>query len=101
MINRIVIVEDELLVARDIGRTLERKGFQVAGIATSVEKALNLIRESLPCLVLLDIFLKGDLTGIDLAETLNRENIPFIYVSSNSNLQVLEAANQPILTVLS
>lgn len=90
--NKILIVEDELIVARDIRKTLERNGYKIVGVARVVEKALSIIEEVEPCLVLVDIFLKGDLTGIDLAKLLNAKGIPFVYVSANSNQQVLEAA---------
>jgi DNA-binding NtrC family response regulator len=92
MKDKVLIVEDELIVARDIRRTLERNGFRVVGVARTAEKALQLVEEFNPSLVLLDIFLKGNLTGIDVAEHLNEKNIPFVYVSANSNQQVLEAA---------
>ncbi len=89
---KVLIVEDELIVARDIRKTLERNGIRVVGVARSAEKALELVEEFQPTLALVDIFLKGTLTGIDLAKHLNKKGIPFIYVSANSNQQVLEAA---------
>src|SRR6202008_1100458 len=92
MKDKVLIVEDELIVARDIRKTLERNGFKVAGVARTAEKALQLIEEFEPSLALVDIFLKGNQTGIDLAKYLNEKEIPFIYVSANSNQQVLEAA---------
>jgi len=92
MKDKVLIVEDELIVARDIRKTLERNGFRVIGVARTTEKALQLIEEFSPSLALVDIFLKGNLTGIDLAKHLNEKGIPFIYVSANSNQQVLEAA---------
>ena len=70
--EKILIVEDELIVARDLRKTLERNNHKVVGVATSVEKALLMIKESKPLLVLVDIFLKGNLTGIDLAIELNK-----------------------------
>jgi DNA-binding NtrC family response regulator len=91
MKDKIMIVEDELIVANDIRRTLERNGFKIAGIARTMEKALQIIEDSRPSLALLDIFLKGTHTGIDLAEHLNDRQIPFIFISANSNQQVLEA----------
>lgn len=91
-IGKILIVEDELIVARDLRKTLERNNYRVAGVVTSAEKALIIIQEERPGLVLIDIFLKGNLTGIDLAKELNKANIPFIYISANSNQQILEAA---------
>lgn len=90
--EKILIVEDELVVARDLRRILQRIGHRVIGIAGSVEKAIALMLEEMPTLVLLDIFLKGKDTGIDLAVMLGKENIPFVYVSANSSQQVLEAA---------
>lgn len=92
MKDKVLIVEDELIVARDLRKTLERNGFKVVGVARTAEKALQLVEDFNPSLVILDIFLKGDLTGIDVAEHLNKKNIPFVYVSANSNQQVLEAA---------
>jgi DNA-binding NtrC family response regulator len=91
---KILIIEDELIVAKSIRRTLERNGIRVVGLARSAEKALELIEESQPTFALVDIFLSGTLTGIDLAEHLNNKGIPFIYVSANSNQQILEAAKK-------
>ncbi len=90
--EKILVVEDELIVARDIKKTLERNGYKVIGVARSTDKALQMIEEGRPTLVLVDIFLKGSLTGIDLAKELNKLAIPFIYISANSNKPVLEAA---------
>lgn len=87
-----MVVEDELIVARDIAKTVERNGYKVIGIARTAEKALGLITEHRPDLVLLDIFLNGPMTGIDLAHRLNDLGIAFIYISANSNQQVLTAA---------
>ncbi|HTL07757.1 MAG TPA: sigma-54 dependent transcriptional regulator [Chitinophagaceae bacterium] len=90
--EKILIVEDELIVARDIRRTLEKAHYKIVGVARSVSDAQVMLRQAAPQFVLLDIFLKGDLTGIDFARQLNQENIPFVYISANSNQQVLEAA---------
>lgn len=90
--ERILIIEDELIVARDIRKALERGGHKVEGVARTAASAFSLLEASQPTLVLIDIFLKGDLTGIDIATQLNQQGIPFIYVSANSNQPVLEAA---------
>lgn len=89
--EKILIVEDELIVARDLRKTLERNGHKVVAVASSVDQALQLLADTNPWLVLIDIFLKGSLTGIDLALQLNKQGIAFIYVSANSNQGVLEA----------
>ena len=92
MQKTILVVEDELVVANDIRLTLERAGYTVIGIARSFHSAMETINSVQPGLVLLDIFLKGDLTGIDLATELNKKDIPFVYLSANCNSSVLEMA---------
>lgn len=92
MCKSILIVEDELVVANDIRLTLERAGYTILGIARSFHSAMDMISLTPPGLVLLDIFLKGELTGIDLAAQLNKKDIPFVYLSANCNAGVLEMA---------
>ncbi len=86
----VLIVEDEFTVARDLRRILEKSGYRVSGIAFSVAKALELNEQQRPDLVLLDIHLKGPQTGIDLARKLTQDDIPFVYVSANTNTSILE-----------
>ena len=92
MKKRILIVEDESIIAQHLRAALEDGGYDISGIVNSVDKALRHIEKEPPFLVILDIFLKGDGTGVDLAHILNRKNIPFIYVSANCNREVLDAA---------
>src|SRR5690554_3184123 len=86
----ILIVEDEFAVANDLRQILEKAGYRVIGIAFTVAKAIELKNQQKPDLVLLDIILKGEQTGIDLARLLGEEHIPFIYVSANTNASILE-----------
>ncbi|MFD1141168.1 sigma 54-interacting transcriptional regulator [Larkinella insperata] len=88
---RILIVEDEFIIANDLQIILKTAGYPVIGIAKSVANALTLIDQQRPDVVLLDIYLKGVETGIDLAKQLKEINIPFIYISANDNQRVLEA----------
>ncbi|WP_205945106.1 sigma 54-interacting response regulator [Pedobacter psychrodurus] len=92
MKQKILIVEDEFIVANDLRIMLEKAGYKVCGIAPSVVKALELIATKEPDWILLDIFLQGDKTGIDLAGQLTEMGIPFIYISANTNQGILEAA---------
>jgi len=92
MKQKILIVEDEFIVANDLRIMLEKAGYKVCGIAPSVVKALELIATKAPDWILLDIFLQGDKTGIDLAGQLTEMEIPFIYISANTNQGILEAA---------
>jgi len=90
--TKILIVEDQFIEANDLRITLEGAGHKVIGVAKSYDHALVLIERERPEIVLLDIFLKGKLTGLDLAAVFSKENIPFIYLSANSNASVLESA---------
>ncbi len=94
---QVLIVEDEYIIANDMELILHEAGYPVLGVADSVAEALTLIDQKTPDMVLLDIYLKGKETGIDLAKHLEDRNIPFIYISANDNKSVLEAvkATQP------
>jgi len=92
MSERILIVEDQFIEANNLKMILERTGYHVCSIARSVPVALQIIEREKPELVLLDIYLQGPLTGIDLAKTLNEKNIAFVYLSANSNKETLDAA---------
>ncbi|WP_433900961.1 sigma-54-dependent transcriptional regulator [Sphingobacterium puteale] len=89
--NKILIVEDEFIVANDLKMILKKHGYQVIGIASSVTQATGIIETQKPDWVLLDIMLKGTETGIDLAIRLNKVQIPFLFISANTNQGILEA----------
>ena len=87
---RILIVEDEALIADHLAVCLEDSGYTVAGIADSAEEALQFLQQEQPDLLLIDINLSGDLDGVDLAQTLNAQyELPFIFVTSNSDSRTL------------
>ncbi|WP_346318487.1 sigma 54-interacting transcriptional regulator [Chitinophaga sp. YIM B06452] len=92
MNDKVLIVEDQFVEANDLRLMLEKAGYKVCGIARSVPVALELIEKERPGLVLVDIFLKGKQTGIDLAKQLREEHIAFVYLSANSSQDVLFAA---------
>lgn len=92
MKTKLLIVEDEFIAANNLQRILEKAGYDVCSIARSVMTALQIIAEEEPDMVLLDILLQGHLTGIDLAKQLREKNIPFVYLSANSNRMILDAA---------
>ncbi|WP_298737711.1 sigma 54-interacting transcriptional regulator [uncultured Chitinophaga sp.] len=92
MSEKVLIVEDEFIVANDLRLMLQRAGYQVCGIAPSVKEAQDIIDQHQPGLVILDIYLKGRQTGIELAQQLKERHIAFVYLSANSSQHVLEAA---------
>lgn len=92
MEKKVLIVDDEFVVANDLRMILSRSGFDVCGMADSYEEAMALIEKQKPDIVLLDIYLKGAKTGIDLAHALTEKDIAFVYLSANNNQQVLADA---------
>lgn len=90
--KNILIVEDEFIIADVLHNMLQEAGYHVCGIAGTAEEAIVLVSRFKPDFVLLDIFLKGKMNGIELAHKLSDADIPFIYISANSNEKVLEAA---------
>ncbi|WP_436484329.1 sigma 54-interacting transcriptional regulator [Chitinophaga sp. ARDCPP14] len=92
MSKRVLIVEDEFIVANDLRLILVRAGYEVTGIAASVEEANEHLLKQEPGLVMLDIRLEGNQSGIDFARKLRAENIAFIYLSAYANQQILEEA---------
>ncbi|AYB34878.1 sigma 54-interacting transcriptional regulator [Chryseolinea soli] len=89
---KVLIVEDQFLEADSLSIILKKEGYEIYGIAKSVEEAIELMEKNKPDVVLVDVFLKGNLSGIDLARTLDKKNIPFIYLTANSNSITMEEA---------
>ncbi|GAA4313606.1 hypothetical protein GCM10023149_09430 [Mucilaginibacter gynuensis] len=92
MKKKILIVEDEFIEANNLQMILERAGYNVCKLARSVPVALEIVDSEKPDLVLLDICLKGNQTGIDLAKILREKNIAFVYLSANSDKEILAQA---------
>lgn len=90
--TKILIVEDNFVEANHLRLMIKNAGYIVLGIARSVADAKEHILKEKPGLVLLDIFLIGKETGIDLAKFLKEENIGFIYLSANSSEDILSEA---------
>ncbi|MFT3822657.1 MAG: sigma-54 dependent transcriptional regulator [Chitinophagaceae bacterium] len=92
MKKKILIVEDQFIEANSLQMILVKAGYTVCGIARSVAVALDLVDTEKPDLVLLDIYLQGPLTGIDLAKKLREKGIGFVYLSASSTQKTLDDA---------
>lgn len=90
--GKIMIVEDEGIVAEDLRTILLGSGFQVVGIADSFDAAATLAQAARPDIALLDIRLKGKRDGIELAEELRRNDIGFVYLTSHADDRTLARA---------
>ncbi|MEJ0101342.1 MAG: response regulator [Bacteroidota bacterium] len=83
---KILIVEDEMIIAAKISMQLTNLGYEVTGILPRGEEAILHVEENKPDIILLDINLKGKLDGIETAAQLQqRDNIPIIYLTANSD----------------
>jgi|SRR5690554_177923 len=90
---KVLIVEDEILVAEDIAGDLIEDGFEITSIAISSNEALESIEKNPPHIVLMDINIKGEIDGIETAETINQGfRIPIIYITSNTSSQFISRA---------
>ncbi len=90
----ILIVDDEALIAEDIKEICELSGYDIAGISYTAGQALHAINKMNIDLVLLDINLEDQLTGIEIAQYINKQNIfiPFVFLTSYSDAKSLNAA---------
>lgn len=90
---KILIVEDEVLVAEDLCADLEEMGFEVVDIAISGEECFTSFKMHNPDVVLMDIRIKGELNGIEVAKKLKETaTTPIIYLTSNTDSVTMKLA---------
>ena len=93
--SRILIVEDEWLIADELQANLEDAGYAVAGIASSGKDAIALAAEQQPDLVLMDIVIKGESDGIETAVLMREQfNIPVIYLTAYVDKKTIQRARE-------
>lgn len=89
----VLVVEDESIVSKDIQYSLKKLGYNVVGAAATGEKAIELAGEKNPDIILMDIMLKGDITGIEAsAEIKEKYNIPIIFLTAYADENTLSKA---------
>ncbi len=90
---RILIVEDERIVAMDLERVLTELGFAVVGMVSNGKDAIAQAHENPPDLVLMDIMLEGEMDGIETAQQIRSErDIPLVYLSAHADERLTEKA---------
>jgi hypothetical protein len=83
---KILIVEDESIVAADLRLSLTHMGYTVTAIARTGEEALALVRDTTPDLVVMDVLLDGTMSGIAAAEAIRAlSDVPIVFVSAHSD----------------
>lgn len=84
--KKVLIVDDEYIIAIDLKQRLEQIGYDVSSIVNSADKAIEQCRKDLPDLVLMDIIIKGDMDGIEASGIIqNLFNIPVVFITASSD----------------
>lgn len=95
MEKKILIVEDEILIAEDIKLSLIHLGYQVTDIVTSGRKAIESVSENKPDAILMDIILKGQLSAIEAAQSIRTQfDIPVIFTTSSKDSETRPRAKR-------
>ena len=85
--KRVLLIEDEWVVANDVEHLLRRLGHTTVGHATNAHDGIRLALETKPDLILMDIHLEGQMNGVQAAvEIVRQHKIPVIYLTANSHL---------------
>jgi len=93
--GRILVVEDEHIVAMGIKKMVKSLGYTVTGVASSGEDAISKAESTFPDVVLMDIMLKGDMDGVEAAgEIRKRFDVPVVYLTAYSDNKILERAKK-------
>lgn len=91
---RILIIEDETIIAMDIQNMLEEMGYDVPCTAISGDEAIQLAKDLCPDLILMDIVLEGQMDGIEAASKINELfDIPIIYLTAHADCGTMQRAN--------
>ena len=92
---KVLVCEDEAIVAKDIERYFKGIGHQVVGIAANGEDALKISKKEKPDVAIMDINLQGKASGIDVARHLSKEyDIPSVYLTAHRNETLLTLAKK-------
>ncbi|MBE9229420.1 EAL domain-containing protein [Phormidium sp. LEGE 05292] len=90
---KLLIVEDELIAAEIISRNLKQQGYEVVGVVSTGEEAIQEAIANHPDLVLMDIMLPGDIDGIKAADTIHTQlQVPIVYMTAYADNDTLEKA---------
>ncbi len=93
--KRILVVEDEAVIALDIKVNLIRLGYEVPGIASSGEEAIKSAEQLRPDLILMDITLNGEMNGLEAAISINKNlNIPVIFLTAHSDSEMIRLGKE-------
>lgn len=91
--TKVLIIEDDPIIAKDISSLLKSEGYNIVGVAHDATTALDYLASRGADFVMLDIYLGPGMNGIDIAEVIHQKyKIPYIFLTSFSDTETLEAA---------
>lgn len=91
--KRILVVEDEAIVATDLEVTLDALGYDVVGICATGEEALEASAEAQPDLILMDVRLRGTMDGIETARKINENlSLPLVFLTAYADAETVRRA---------
>ena len=90
--RKVLIIEDEAIISFGYRLQIERMGFEVIGVARSSAEAEALIALERPDLMIMDVYLKGPKTGLELAQEIHpKDPIPVVFLTASTKPEVVEA----------
>ena len=95
--RRVLIIEDEFLIALDLEATMFKLGFDVCALAASAQKARSLAMNDLPDVALVDVYLGGSRDGIEVARWLREVcEVPIVFVTANNDADTVERIHEQV-----
>lgn len=87
MTSRVLILDDEVLIALDLAMILEEDGFEICGPHYKLDAALNAISKNPPDAAILDVNLGNNVTSVPAAEALDDQSIPFAFLTGYEKIE--------------
>lgn len=93
--SKILIIEDETIISFSYRLQLERMGFDVIGTARSSAEAEDILARERPDLIIMDIYLKGEKNGLELAQEIHaKDPIPIIFLTASTKPEIVESIHR-------
>jgi response regulator of citrate/malate metabolism len=93
--KKVLIIEDETIISFGYRLQIERMGFEVIGVARSSEEAEAMLAGERPDLIIMDVYLKGTKTGLELAQEIHAtDQIPIVFLTASTKPEIVEGIRQ-------
>ncbi len=89
MPHKVMIVEDEMIIALELSKSLKKMGYEVPAIVNNGSKAVDIVEDLTPDLIMMDVNIPGEFNGIEAGEIINKVyDIPIIYCTAYSEEEI-------------